>query len=169
MSRTEQVARVAEGYVAAKKFSGIEWYVEAKGEAVNEGVVGFADVEKETPVPSGALYRIFSMTKPVVSLLALQLIEQGKLRLYDMVAQYDPRFAQMTVLTAQGAIVPAERPITVEDLLTHRAGFTYEFIHGCQIAQYYREVEINANGYATLDDMMDRLSNLPLAFHPGSR
>ena len=168
MSRTEQMARVAEGYVAAKKFSGIEWYVEAKGEAVNEGVVGFADVEKETPVPSGALYRIFSMTKPVVSLLALQLIEQGKLRLYDMVAQYDPRFAQMTVLTPQGAIVPAERPITVEDLLTHRAGFTYEFIHGCQIAQYYREAEINANGYATLNDMMDRLSNLPLAFHPGS-
>ena len=119
MSRSEQMARIAQGYVEAKKFSGIEWYVEAKGEVANLGVVGFADAEKKSPVPEGALYRIFSMTKPVVSLLALQLVEQGRLRLYDMVAQYDPRFAQMIVLTPQGAIVPAERPITVEDLLTH--------------------------------------------------
>lgn len=168
MSRNEQMARVAQGYVDAEKFSGIEWHVEAKGEVLNSGVVGFADAQAKTPVPEGALYRIFSMTKPVVSLLALQLVEQGRLRLYDMVAQYDPRFAQMVVLTPEGGIVPAERPITVEDLLTHRAGFTYEFIHGCHIAQYYREADITGDGHTTLDDMMERLAQLPLAYQPGS-
>lgn len=109
------------------------------------------------------------MTKPVVSLLATKLIEQGRLRLYDMVAQYDSRFAQMQVLGSDGSIQPANRLLTVEDLLTHRAGMTYEFIHGCHVAQYYREARINADGRATLDDMMQRLSELPLAFQPGTQ
>ena len=108
------------------------------------------------------------MTKPIVSVLALQLVEQGRLRLYDMVAQYDERFAQMLVLAADGSMTPAARPITVEDLLTHRAGFSYEFIHGCHIAQYYREAEISGDGLCTLDEMMGRLAELPLAYQPGS-
>jgi CubicO group peptidase (beta-lactamase class C family) len=169
MSRTDQIARVAQSYIDGHKFSGIEWHVEAKGRVLDQGQCGHADAEAKSAIPAGALYRIFSMTKPIVSLLALQLIEQGRLRLYDMVAQYDRRFERMMVLTSDGAIMPAARPITVEDLLTHRAGFTYEFLHGCHIAQYYREAEISADGYATLDEMMDRLAPLPLAFQPGSK
>ncbi len=169
MSRKQRIERVAQGYVDAKKFSGIEWQVASKGEVLSEGAVGFANAEAQTPIPDGAIYRIFSMTKPIVSLLALQLVELGRLRLYDMVAQYDARFAQMTVLTPDGGIVPASRPITVEDLLTHRAGFTYEFIHGCHIAQYYREAGITGDGLCSLDEMMARLCNLPLAFQPGSK
>ncbi len=169
MSRVQRIEQVAQGYVDANTFSGIEWQVESKGELLSIGAVGRADAAAKTSIPAGALYRIFSMTKPIISVLALQLVELGRLRLYDMVAQYDSRFAQMMVLTSDGAIVPAQRPITIEDLLTHRAGFTYEFIHGCHIAQYYREAEITADGSCSLDEMMDRLSNLPLAFQPGSQ
>ena len=114
-------------------------------------------------------FRIFSMTKPVISVLALILMEQGKLRLYDMLARYDRRFAQMRVLTPNGDIQPALRPITVDDLITHRSGFTYEFIHGCHVAQYYRDAEIMANGMRSLDEMMGVLAEQPLAFHPGSQ
>ena len=61
------------------------------------------------------------------------------------------------------------RPITVEDLITHRAGFTYEFIPGCQIAQYYQRAEISSDGTVSLDEMMRRLSEQPIAFQPGSQ
>ena len=166
-ARADRVQRVAERYVADGAFSGVEWHVEHRGETLAAGKTGYADAAERTPIPDGAIYRIFSMTKPVVSLLALQLVERGELRLFDFVAQYDERVAAMTVLSADGALEPARRLITVEDLLTHRAGMSYEFIHGCQIAQYYRDARVNADGLCDLDVMMERVAALPLAFHPG--
>ena len=168
MNRVEQMQRVAQGYVNKQLYSGIEWQVNVAGEVVNQGSAGHADHAAQTPIPEGAIYRIFSMTKPIVSLLALQLVEQGRLRLMDMVAQYDSRFEHMLVLGADGSMQPAYRPLTVEDLLTHRAGFSYEFLHGCHVAQYYRVANINADGQRSLDDMMGALADLPLAFQPGS-
>ncbi|MEM7099948.1 MAG: serine hydrolase domain-containing protein [Pseudomonadota bacterium] len=165
---TDQVAATVQRYVDSERFAGIEWAVDVARETVSAGQVGLADVGQGKPIPESALYRIYSMTKPIVSVLALKLIDQGKLRLYDMLPQFDPRFAQLRVLTPDGSIVPAQRPITVEDLITHRAGFTYEFIHGCHIAQYYREAQIIADGRRSLDDMMGALAEQPLAFQPGS-
>lgn len=167
--RNERLMAVANSYTEAELFSGIEWQVERAGETLSHGTSGYSLASEAMPIPDKAIYRVFSMTKPIVSILALQLIEQGRLRLYDMVAQFDARFAQMTVLTADGRITPANRPIMVEDLLTHRAGFTYEFIHGCHIGQYYRDARINADGSRSLDEMMGALAELPLAFQPGTQ
>ena len=169
MPRAERIAAIASGYVEAEAFAGIEWLVHAKGKELARGGVGYDDADAGSPLPDGAIYRIFSMTKPVVSLLALQLVEAGQLRLYDMVVQYDQRFGGLRVLETTGALGPVARPLTVEDLLTHRAGFTYEFIHGCHIAQYYREAEITHDGQCSLEEMMSRLVEIPLAFQPGSR
>jgi CubicO group peptidase (beta-lactamase class C family) len=168
MKRTDRIAQAAQRYIDNNTFAGIEWRVQRRGEDIARGQVGYADTAKK-PIPNNALYRIYSMTKPVTSVMALILIEQGKLRLYDMLPQFDKRFAQMTVLAANGSIAPAQRPITVEDLLTHRAGFTYEFIPGCQIAQYYQRAEISSDGGVSLDEMMRRLSEQPIAFQPGSQ
>jgi CubicO group peptidase (beta-lactamase class C family) len=97
------------------------------------------------------------------------LIEQGKLRLYDMLAQYNPGFQSMRVLLPSGELEPAKRPILVEDLFTHRAGFTYEFIAGCHIAPGYDAIDISSDGASTLDEMMTKLATQPLAFQPGSQ
>jgi len=168
MTRSARIQQAAQRYIDNNTFAGIEWLVQRRGEDIARGRVGYADTAK-TPIPKNALYRIYSMTKPVTSVMALILIEQGKLRLYDMLPQFDKRFAQMTVLGADGSIAPAQRPITVEDLITHRAGFTYEFIPGCQIAQYYQKAEISSDGTVSLDEMMRRLSEQPIAFQPGSQ
>ncbi len=168
MSRVERIDRVADGYVAAGKYAGIEWRVDVDGEVLSAGQSGVADVAAGRAIPADALNRIYSMTKPIVSVLALILIEQGKLRLYDMLAQFDRRFANLRVLTSGGDIQPLLKPVTVEDLLTHRGGFTYEFIHGCHVAQYYREAEIIGDSSRSLDDMMGALAEQPLAFQPGS-
>jgi len=169
MERSERIAAVAQRYTESKKFAGIEWLVERRGEAIARGRAGCADVGTGAAIPNGALYRIYSMTKPVVSVLALQLIEQGKLRLYDFVAAFDKRFAAMSVLLPSGQLMPAQRPILVEDLITHRAGFTYEFITGCHIAPLYEKVKVSSDGLCSLDEMMGRLAELPLAFHPGTQ
>lgn len=160
---------IADSYVAAGNYSGIQWSVEVAGEVALAGNAGYADVGQKTPIPEDAIYRIYSMTKPIISVLALILVQQGKLRLYDMLAQYDSRFRRMRVLTPDGDILPAVRPITVEDLMTHRSGFTYEFIHGCHVAPYYREACIIGDGDRSLDEMMGALSAQPLAFQPGSQ
>ncbi|MEQ8483240.1 MAG: serine hydrolase domain-containing protein [Pseudomonadales bacterium] len=169
MSRQDRIAQVANRYTGGRKYSGIEWLLERRGEVLAQGQAGYADAETRTPIPDQALYRIYSMTKPVVSVLALMLMEQGKLRLFDPLSSYDPGFANMMVLTADGRLRPAERPILVEDLLTHRAGFSYEFITGCHIAPLYQQHEISSDGLCSLTEMMDRLAALPLAFQPGSQ
>ena len=169
MSRIDRVAAAAKRYTDNKTFAGIEWLVERRGEELARGQCGYADPATKKPIPKNALYRIYSMTKPITSVMALILIEQGKLRLYDMLPQFDKRFAQMTVLSASGQIMPAQRPINVEDLLTHRAGFTYEFIPGCQIAQYYQAAEISSDGTISLDEMMGRIAEQPIAFQPGTQ
>src|SRR5262249_6398537 len=90
-------------------------------------------------------------------------------RLYDFVAQYDAAFANMRVLLPSGQMLPAERPITVEDLLTHRAGFTYEFISVCHIAAMYEAANVTGDGHCPLEEMMKRLAPIPLAFQPGTK
>lgn len=164
--RIDRISAVAERYVQSGSFSSVEWAVDVDGHALSTGKFGKADQETGADIADGALYRIYSMTKPVISVLALQLIEQGRLRFTDTLPQFDERFSRMMVLTSNGQIQHAQRPITVEDLLTHRAGFTYEFIHGCHIAQYYREAKVSYND-DSLDEMMGRLATLPLGFQPG--
>ncbi|MFW6094083.1 MAG: serine hydrolase domain-containing protein [Pseudomonadota bacterium] len=169
MGRQERLAQVAARYTAARKFSGIEWYVEHRGECLAQGHAGYADAASGAAIPDGAIYRIYSMTKPIVSVLALMLMEEGRLRLFDLVSTYNPAFANMQVLLPSGQLAPAERALTVEDLMTHRAGFTYEFITGCHIAPLYQKEKISSDGLCSLETMMERLAELPLAFQPGTR
>ena len=169
MTRQDRMRVSAQGYVDRKQFSGIEWRVEAGGAPLTSGQVGSPQAEGSDSIPDGALYRIYSMTKPVVSVMAMILIEQGKLRLYDMLAQYNPAFGRMRVLLPSGELAPAQRPILVEDLFTHRAGFTYEFIAGCHIAPGYDAMDIAGDGQGSLDEMMAKLATQPLAFQPGSQ
>jgi CubicO group peptidase (beta-lactamase class C family) len=166
--RRQVLEQVANGYINRKEFAGIEWLVQAGGKTLSEGRAGVADPEDGTPLPDVPIYRIYSMTKPIVSVMALILIEQGRLRLFDFLPQFNPAFARMRVLHPSGRIEPAERPITVEDLLTHRAGFTYEFITGCHVAPMYSQAEIAGDGHRSLEDMMELLAQQPLAFQPGS-
>ena len=169
MKRSDHMAAQADRYTSDRKFAGIEWLVEQRGRVLARGQSGYLEAETRTALPASPIYRIYSMTKPIVSVMALVLIEQGKLRLYDMVAQFDPAFAGLRVLLPNGRYVPAERPVTVEDLITHRAGFTYEFISGCHIAPFYERAEVSSDGLCSLEEMMRRLAELPLAFQPGSQ
>ena len=124
MSRMDRMSAVAQGYINRKQYAGIEWLVQRRGETLTRGQAGVADINTGTALAEQPIYRLYSMTKPVVSVLALILIEQGKLRLYDALVQFNRAFAGMRVLHPDGRLEPANRFINVEDLITHRAGIS---------------------------------------------
>ena len=134
---------------------------------------GWRDIEHKLPIQSDTIFRIASMTKPITSLAALMLMDEGRIELNDPIARYAPEFSHMRVLRSpDGPLAetdPAERLITFEDLLTHRAGLTYADFHRGPIVQAYRDAlggDIDSS--VAPDDWITRLSQLPLIYQPGT-
>ncbi len=134
---------------------------------------GWRDIEHKLPIQSDTIFRIASMTKPITSLAALMLMDEGRIELNDPIARYAPEFSHMRVLRSpDGPLAetdPAERLITFEDLLTHRAGLTYADFHRGPIVQAYRDAlggDIDSS--VAPDDWITRLSQLPLIHQPGT-
>jgi CubicO group peptidase (beta-lactamase class C family) len=128
--------------VDSRQLAGAATLVWRDGEA-RTACVGWRDVEASLPVERDTIFRIASMTKPITSVAALMLVEEGRMALTDSIARDAPEFSQMRVLRSPegplGETNPAAGPITFEDLLTHRAGLTYGDFHRGPIAQAYRE------------------------------
>ena len=148
-------------------FSGIEWRVDQHAETLFTGRSGVQDVQTGLGIPDQAIYRIYSMTKPIVSVLALILIEQGVFRLNTPLTELDLRFSKMRILGTDGHLAPADGGITIEHLLTHRAGFSYDFTAGCPVAPYYRSADIMGDGARDLSDLAGAIAEQPLVFNPG--
>jgi len=133
---------------------------------------GAMDLARGTPMRSDAVFRIYSMTKPVVTAATLRLAEQGKLRLDDPVSKYLPGFTRATVFAGGSAAAPrtrpAARPMTIRHLLTHTAGFTYGFFGNTPVDS----IVLAANPLSdelTLEQGIDSLARLPLLADPGRR
>ena len=166
--RLQGIGRLAARLVADDAFAGIAWRVMHRGRTLDEGRVGHADHARERPFAPDDLHRLYSMTKPIVSVAALRLVEAGRLHLDEPVRRWLPGFERSRVLGADGSLVDATRPVLVEDLLTHRAGLSYDFLPDCPVAALYREEGLAADGSRPLAALVERLGALPLAVQPGS-
>ena len=135
---------------------------------------GYRDRETSRPVEPDTIYRIYSMTKPITTVAALMLYEEGCFQLDDPVARFIPAFADTTVFASGDAdvftTVPLARPITVHDLMIHTSGLTYGFQHEHAVDALYRRhrIEFNAN-LGPLADLVDATAAQPLVFQPGTR
>ena len=167
--RISRIEQVAQHYTDAAAFSSIEWLIYQRGSILDAGNVGYACREEKTPVPDTPIYRIYSMTKPIVSAMGLILMEQGRLHLFDPVAKFIPGFKRPDILNTHGIRAPAHGPITVEHLFTHRSGLSYGFMPGCPVGELYRKHNLAEDGSRSLAEYVDILSTLPIAFEPGSR
>jgi CubicO group peptidase (beta-lactamase class C family) len=134
---------------------------------------GWRDIERKLPVERDTMFRIASMTKPITSVAALRLVDEGRVALSDPISHYAPEFSRMRVLRSPDGPLdetdPAERLITFEDLLTHRAGLTYGDFHRGPISQAYSQAlggDIDSD--VAPDDWITRLSQLPLIHQPGA-
>ena len=160
--------------IDAGDLSGFVTLLWRKGETAQVNTLGWRDVEAKAPMTRDTLFRIASMTKPITSVAALMLLEEGKLRLDDPVTKWMPELKDLRVLKeATGpldATVPAERDITVDDLMTHRSGLAYAFTSIGPIAQAYEKALGSPLGtHLTPDEWLAALGTLPLSYQPGER
>jgi CubicO group peptidase (beta-lactamase class C family) len=142
-----------------------------------EGQIGYfecfgdRDPVSKAPMERDSLFRIYSMTKPIVSLAAMMLWEEGKFLLDDPIGKFLPELSKLSVASeSEGkfTLAPARRAITIQDLLRHTSGFTYEFRGSGPIHKKYAEARIFSRGQSNAE-FVTTLSKLPLLHEPGTR
>ncbi|MFL5294801.1 MAG: serine hydrolase domain-containing protein [Phenylobacterium sp.] len=169
-----QIAPALQAVVDAGDLAGAVTLIWRKGEIARVETVGYRDLAARTPMQRDTMFRIASMTKPVTSVAALMLLEEGKLALSDPITKWLPEFSGMQVLKdAAGPIddtYPAPRDITVEDLMTHRSGLAYAFTSVGPIAQAHEDRLGPPLGTPlTPDGWLKALGSLPLSYPPGQQ
>ena len=139
------------------------------GEVLQVNELGYRDVEAGLPMQRDTMFRIASMTKPVTVAAAMTLVDEGRLALTDPVTKWLPELSDLRVMNdVRGSLddaVPAERPITIDDLMTHRSGFAYVFSVLGPLARAYGKLSHRQDQDGWLAD----LAKLPLAHQPGAR
>jgi CubicO group peptidase (beta-lactamase class C family) len=136
---------------------------------------GFRDKEAKVPMTNDTIFRIASMTKPIVSVATIMLMEEGKLTLADPVSRYIPAFADTKVAiekkkddgTVEHVLELQTRPMTVQDLLRHTSGLTYGAVGANPLKQAYLDMKVNDRGQ-TNAEMADKLAKLALVYQPGT-
>lgn len=168
------VRSALQGFVDRGELSGVVTLASLNGELVETSAIGWSDVGSRTPMRPDTLFRIASMTKPITSVAALMLIEEGRLALSDPISRWIPELADPVVLRDPAGPLndasPAVRAITVEDLLTHRSGIAYAPFSEGPLKQAY-ETALGDPGMNRLsaDQWLAALGSLPLAHQPGDR
>lgn len=158
-------------YVDQQIIPGASWAVLCRGEVVDQQCVGFADREAGTALQPDHIFRAFSNTKIVVTCAIMLLIEEGRVGLDDAVAKFLPQLGSRKVMkpgaTSLADVEPAHGEITIRQLLTHTSGLSYGiFDPGSVLFKAYNEARV-LNPLTPLTDMIDRLAELPLSYHPG--
>ena len=171
----ERLTEFFQNEVATGKLAGVIVLIQQHGRSVYLKCFGVRDVASKRPMTPDTLFALHSMTKPITSLAAMMLIDQGKLALTDPVSKYVPSFAKVQVgvdtKTENGGDVlklePPNRPINIEDLLRHTSGITYDYIGGDLIKKAYADADI-FQGHFDNKEFAERVARLPLARQPGT-
>ncbi len=171
-ARLDAITKVLQADVANHVLPGAVLVVARHGKIVYQQSVGARDPQTANATAADDdIYRIYSMSKPITVVAALMLLEQGRFALDEPVAKYLPQFAAMQVGVADSAtgmrLVPADRPMTIQDLMRHSSGLTYGFFGSSVVKSAYVAAHLD-NGDPDLATFVDRLAKLPLAYQPGT-
>jgi CubicO group peptidase (beta-lactamase class C family) len=173
--KLERIGEFFQNEIATGKIPGAIILIQQHGQPVYLQSFGVRDVKSELSITPNTIFRIFSMTKPITSVAAMMLVDQGKLALGDPVAKYIPSFADVKVGVEKKSdngkrrleLVPLSRPMTVEDLMQHTSGITYGFYGESLVRQAYRDANIYAGDFDNAE-FAERIARLPLAEQPGT-
>lgn len=174
--RLARIARTMNQHVEANHVSGAIGLIARRGKIGYFETYGFQDKESAKPMPKDAIFRIYSMTKAITGVAVMTLYEEGKFFLTDPLSKYLPEFASMRVAvdktdpvtgTHTYYTVPAERPITIRDLLRHTSGLDYAGPKDEQGNLIFTQLKVQEPGI-NLAEMMKRLAKAPLVHQPGS-
>lgn len=170
--RLARIAPIMQSYIDKDLLAGIATVVVRCGQTIHSSIVGYQDKEANTSLQDDTIYRIYSMTKPITSIALMQLYEQGKFQLFDPVAKYIPAFAKTKVydgMTVTGMNLVDQSPLmTIQHLLSHTAGLSYGSYQDTPVDALYKNVD-RSNPNNSLETMINSLSEVPLAFQPGTQ
>ena len=173
--RLQAIGDALRANIASGDIPGAVLLVSRRGKIAYFEAMGSLDPENKTPMPKDAIFRIYSMTKPITTVAAMMLVEEGKLALSDPVDKYIPAFKAAKVgeerRDAEGKVtlelVAAKRAITVQDLLRHSSGLTYGFFGEGEVKKAYRDAHLGEGDPSTAE-FVERLAKLPLVYQPGT-
>ncbi|WP_019903460.1 serine hydrolase domain-containing protein [Methylobacterium sp. 77] len=172
--RLERVDGWMRRLVDEGKLAGLSVMLSRRGETAFFRAHGLADMARKTPFAADTITRIYSMTKPLTSVAVMMLYEEGRFQLDDPITRFLPEFADMRVFTGGNRVKaetePAQRPITIRDLLTHTSGLTYGFMESTLVDALYRQngVDFGEAQDAGLSEVVARLAKQPLLAQPGA-
>jgi CubicO group peptidase (beta-lactamase class C family) len=161
---------VLEREVATARLPGAVALIARRGQTVLHQAIGQQNPADATPMALDSLFRIYSMTKPLVSVAVMQLVEQGRLLLSDPVARYLPEFANVMVADDPNDVTsqrPPRNPPTVQDLLRHTSGLTYEILGNDPIQTQYAKARFGSRGLSNAE-FSRALAQIPYRFEPGT-
>ncbi|MCW2943753.1 MAG: serine hydrolase [Actinoallomurus sp.] len=162
-------------YVDDGRLPGWLALVSRRGEIAHLSTYGARDIASGAPVETDTLFRIYSMSKPITSVAAMMLYEEGALELTDPISRFIPSFSEMRVYEKGPSVKPVTRPaaepVRVWHLLTHTSGLVYGFQHVSVVDEIYRNAGFDRGMPHDLDlaQVVDRFADLPLLFEPGSQ
>ena len=160
--RLERVRRQMQADIEGGRIPGAVLLIARNGRIASLDALGFQERRSHTPMRTDSIFRVASMSKPITSVAAMILAEEGKLDIGAPVAQYLPEFKEVRVGVETAA---PKRPMTVQDLLRHTSGLTYGFFGNSAVDELYKKSNIFAA--KSLADMVAAIARLPLAHQPG--
>jgi CubicO group peptidase (beta-lactamase class C family) len=161
--------------IAGNKIPGAVMMIQRDGKTAYFGSFGVRDPGTKEPMTPDTIFRIYSMSKPITTVAAMMLVEEGKLQLDDPLSKYIPAFADVKVGVEKKAedgslgldTVPVKHPITIQDLMRHTSGLTYGFFGEGLVKKAYVNAHVFA-GDVDNAEFADRIAKLPLAYQPGT-
>jgi CubicO group peptidase (beta-lactamase class C family) len=173
-TRLARLTSHVHSYVDDGRFAGTSTLIARDGKVIYLDRYGHQDREAGKAIEQDTIFRIFSMTKPIVSIALMQLYEQGLVQLRDPIERYIPAFADMRVFDGgsidRPRLRPAASPITVHNVLTHMSGLTYGHQQASPVDGLYRRSPLEGVGKRTMltSEVMEHLADLPLLCDPGT-
>lgn len=165
--RLDNIDTIIGDYIDQGKLVGAVSMVSRHGQVVYFEKAGDLNMETGQDMELDSIFRIYSMSKPITTVAAMMLYEEGKFQLTDPVEKYLPEFRNVLVLTEGGSLEKQKRPFTIQMLMTHTAGLTYGVFGNTPVDQQYRKANILNN--KDLAEMTEALGKIPLQYQPGTR
>ncbi len=173
--RLENIGNYVKADIAKGLIPGAVLAIVRHGQVVYQQTWGERDPTTKAPMTADAIFRIYSMSKPITTVAAMMLVEEGRLALEEPVAKYIPQFANVKVGVEKPGedgkpaldLVAPKRPITVEDLMRHTSGITYGFFGEGLVKKAYVDNHVFAGDFDNAE-FADRIARMPLAYQPGT-
>jgi CubicO group peptidase (beta-lactamase class C family) len=175
-TKLQRVGDYIRNAIANRKIPGAVILIQQHGQTVYFETFGVRDIESKHPMTADSIFRLYSMSKPITSVAAMMLVDDGKLRLDDPVSKYIPAFTGVKVGVEKRdengkpvlALEPVKRPMTIEDLLRHTSGLTYGFYGDSAVRRLYAQADLFDSDVDNAE-FVERIAKLPLADQPGTR